>query len=228
MNTKLEQTLFTFYFDYLSPYSYLAYQQLKRQKTWNLVQQIKPVPVVLGKIMNHWGQKGPAEIPPKRLYLFRHCLRLAQEAGISLISPPLHPFNSLYALRLSTASANHFDVQQQWSVIDLLWKQCWEQGKSIDQPELIQELLDVQGLPGAALIEASYSTAVKQELIQGTQKAIEVGVFGVPSFVIEKSKELFWGLDAIEHLNASLNQCDPLPADIYQRCADQILKGTPR
>ena len=154
MTSKSEQQLFTFYFDYLSPYSYLAYQQLKRQGRWNLVQQVKPVPVILGKIMNHWGQKGPAEIAPKRLYLFRHCLRLAQNAGISLISPPLHPFNPLYALRLSTSSVHHFDLQQQWQVIDLLWEQCWEKGKSIDQPELIQELLEQRGLPGAALVHA--------------------------------------------------------------------------
>jgi 2-hydroxychromene-2-carboxylate isomerase len=88
-----------FYFDFLSPFSYFAWHKIK---TTHPIENIELKPVVLAKLLNHVGQKGPGEIDSKREYLFRQCLRIAQKNNIPFLPPKTHPFNPLYALRLAT------------------------------------------------------------------------------------------------------------------------------
>ena len=89
-----------FYFDYLSPYAYLASLELlplcKRHEI-----ELRYKPVLFAGLLNHWGQLGPAEIPPKAIHAFKECLRYATLRDIRLRSPRHHPFRSLTALRAS-------------------------------------------------------------------------------------------------------------------------------
>ena len=68
-----------FYFDFISPYAYFAWKNLTalREQNKNIV--IKPKPVVFGAILTKLGQKGPAEIPSKRRYTIRDCMRYAKQ-----------------------------------------------------------------------------------------------------------------------------------------------------
>ncbi|MGB1700435.1 MAG: DsbA family protein, partial [Nannocystaceae bacterium] len=88
-----------FYFDFISPYAYLAFPEVLRLCE-NHQRTMIPTPVVFGAILTHHGHLGPAEIPSKRAYTFKHVLRLAHERGRDLTPPPGHPFNSLLALRM--------------------------------------------------------------------------------------------------------------------------------
>jgi 2-hydroxychromene-2-carboxylate isomerase len=81
------------YFDFVSPYSYICLHRLK-----NLDVVYKPV--LFAGLLNHWGQKGPAEIPAKRQWTYRWCTWWAKELGISFRFPASHPFNPLQHLRL--------------------------------------------------------------------------------------------------------------------------------
>jgi 2-hydroxychromene-2-carboxylate isomerase len=90
-----------FYFDFISPYAFLAWTQLpalaKRCRT-----TLEPVPVLFAGLLDAHGQKGPAEIPAKRRYLFKDIARKARRLGFPSISaPPAHPFNPLLSLRIS-------------------------------------------------------------------------------------------------------------------------------
>ena len=69
-----------FYFDYISPFAYFAWRQLPSiAEKYN--RRIEAHPVVFGKLLDHWGQLGPAEIAPKRNWLHQFCLRYAVVNG---------------------------------------------------------------------------------------------------------------------------------------------------
>ena len=85
------------YFDFISPFAYLQLQQFPKLPT-NI--EITPIPAVFGAILKHWGQLGPAEIPPKRRFVYRFFQWNADQLGI--------PFDVI-SLRLF-GGANDFDI----------------------------------------------------------------------------------------------------------------------
>jgi 2-hydroxychromene-2-carboxylate isomerase len=208
--------LIPFYFDFISPFSYFAWIELNRSKEIN---QFELKPTTLASLLNHHGIKGPGEIDPKREYLFRYCLRYAEKNHIPFMPPKTHPFNPLYALRLSTKEASG---ELQMQVVDALWKGAWELRLDMGDPNVIEQHLKQAGLPGAELMEKTFERAVKTALKQNTEDAIKHGAFGVPSFVFEN--ELFWGRDSLEDLRLKMKGSDPLNYPLYQ----EMLKSTPR
>lgn len=179
------------YFDFISPFAYLASERLER-----LPQDValRPVPVLFGGILHHWQTLGPAEIEPMRRFTFRHVAWLAQRHGIHLEMPPEHPFNPLKLLRLCIAGGSEIAIAQR------LFRFVWAEGRSADNPEHWQSLIDELGMHDAdGLIGAP---AVKQELRYNTESAMQTGLFGVPSFVVDG--EIFWGFDAMDFLLAYL------------------------
>ena len=94
----------TFYLDFVSPYAHLAFEQLPDVLT-GLSYAVTYKPVLLGAILRHHGQLGPAEVPAKRDWTYRHVQWLGQHHGIRLQLPAAHPFSPLPLLRLSLACA---------------------------------------------------------------------------------------------------------------------------
>src|ERR1700693_6453432 len=91
------------YFDFISPFSYLQIVAFDRfPPEVNLTLR----PVLLAGLLNHWGHKGPAEIPEKRRFTYRFVQWLAERQGGPMKFPPVHPFNPIKALRLAIAAGN--------------------------------------------------------------------------------------------------------------------------
>jgi 2-hydroxychromene-2-carboxylate isomerase len=86
------------YFDFVSPFSYISLHRLPE-----LDADINFKPVLFAGLLQHWGQKGPAEIPAKRRWTYRWCTWWARELGIPFRFPAEHPFNPLQHLRLALA-----------------------------------------------------------------------------------------------------------------------------
>lgn len=209
---------FIFYFDFISPFSYFAWAQLKELKV-KMELEIEYRPAALGPLLNHWGIKGPGEVQPKREFLLKQCLRHAHKIQLPFTTPKTHPFNSLYALRLALPSVAG-DLQEK--VIETIWKAGWQKGKDLGNPDELQAELQEAGLPAVELFEKSFSREAKLELKKNIQVATGSGVFGVPSFVTQD--ELFWGHDAIPDLLNFLQGTDQLDR---KRLAE-ILSSTPR
>ena len=205
---------FAFYFDFLSPFSYLAWQELKKSKL-----SFTMHPVALGSLLNHWEIKGPGEITPKREFLLRQCFRIAHERGINFTTPKTHPFNSLYALRLALSSTAGVD---QFKVVDLLWKAGWDDGIDMGEPDELIRVLKEGGLNGTELYEKSFSKEARAELKSNINQALSQGVFGVPSFVADG--ELFWGQDSLKYLELFLDGQDNFNREKYEKA----LANTPR
>jgi 2-hydroxychromene-2-carboxylate isomerase len=182
----------TFHFDVISPYAYLAFEQLPKALE-GISHSVTYKPVLFGAILQHFGQLGPAEIAPKRTWTYQQINWLAKEQGVNLQMPASHPFNPIALLRLALACGEWGACNRY--VTQTLFEHVWQGG---------YEAGDVQRL--AALIEklqpkrASDDTDVKAELKANTDTAIAQGIFGVPTMQVDG--RLFWGLDALPMLRA--------------------------
>lgn len=208
------------YFDFLSPYSYFLYKTFMSKSDQLNHVTVEWKPIVLAKLFQHWETKAPAEIQPKREFLFRQGLRYAKKNNILFMPPSNHPFNPLYALRLACLATSEGNTQIQLKIIDLLWEKIWGQGLSPDQPETLIEWLNQKNLNGNELVEKTYNLAVKNELKLNTQQACQEGSFGAPTIIAVNPlghKELFWGNDSFEDMMHFLNNNDYLDRNIYDK-----------
>ena len=179
-----------FWFDPISPFAYLAFERLP-QALEGCSYAVSYRPVLFAGLLAHWGQKGPAEVEPKRAWTFRHVAWLAQQHGIALNTPTVHPFNPLPLLRLAIACGPNRRV------VEAVMRHVWVGGGVASDATRIAAL--TQSLAPA---RDPASAAVKNELRAATDEAIARGLFGVPSF--ELDGRLFWGLDALPMLRAAL------------------------
>ena len=171
------------YFDIISPFAYLQFERLDELPA-DL--EINFRPVLLAGLLNHWGQRGPAEIEPKRLFTYRHVMWLAERRGVAMRLPAAHPFNPLPLLRLAVI------VGDDRARLGRLFGFVWREGHIPEHTEELLALADEIGVPDAAT--ELISPPVKEALKDNGARAISAGVFGVPTFVIDGL--VFWGDDA--------------------------------
>ena len=179
----------TWYFDFVSPYSYIAFKRL-HELPRDAAVELKPV--LFAGLLNHFGQKGPAEVPVKRKWTYRWCTWWAQELGIPFRFPASHPFNPLHHLRLALAAGP--TRENVGRIFDALWTTGAEATDAAAFADLAKRL----GVSEAQLASAD----VKDALRKKTEAAASRGVFGVPTYEVDG--ELFWGADALGFVQAFL------------------------
>ena len=188
----------TFYLDFISPFAYLAFEQLPVALK-GISYSVTHKPVLFGAILKHHGQLGPAEIAPKRDWTYRHVLWLAHSLGVPLQMPASHPFNPLGLLRLAVACSTEGTPNRY--VCETLLRHVWCGGAEASDVARLQRVTEHLSPKRAAS-----SDEVKAQLKANTDEAIARGVFGVPTFEVDG--KLFWGVDALPMLRACL-QGDP-------------------
>lgn len=192
----------TFYFDFISPYAYLAFEQLP-SALQGLSYSVDYKPLLFAGLLKHHGQLGPAEIRPKRDWTYRQVLWLAQRHGIEMQMPAKHPFNPLALLRLalacgqqaSAAGARPGKVNR--FVCESIFRHVWRGGDDAGDPQRFDALrqdLAPAGDPAGELVKA--------ELKANTEEAVALDLFGVPSLVVDG--KVFWGVDALPMLREYL------------------------
>lgn len=194
------------YFDFISPYAWFGFHELRRLPEDLLVRRR---PLLFAGLLNHWGQKGPAEIAPKRLWTFRACVWWADRHGIDFRPPAVHPFNPLPYLRLALAA----DASE--TAVETIFRALWTTGADPRDPGLMEDLAGRLGLSPAVTDDP----AIKQRLRDHTDTAVTLGVFGVPSLVVDG--EVFWGADSTDFALAFLAQPDLLRSP-SMRAAAQV------
>ena len=185
----------SFWFDPISPFAHLAFERLP-QVLEGLSYSVAYRPVLFAELLAHWGQKGPAEIEPKRAWTFRQVNWLAQHHGINLRTPAQHPFNPLAHLRLLLACAPAGGTPNR-RVCEAVLRHVWHGGADANEPARLAAL--VQAL--APRIDPA-DASIKQALKAATDEAIADGLFGVPTVGVDG--RLFWGLDGLDMLAAYL------------------------
>jgi 2-hydroxychromene-2-carboxylate isomerase len=181
------------YFDVISPFAYL---QLQRLPEIAQHRNVHVVPIVLGAVLQHCGQLGPAEIPSKRDFAYRFIHFQARTAGFPIRFPPTHPFNPLPALRLISALPEAHKLAATQSIFTHIWRD----GQAGDSVEALSGIATEFGISNLA--ECLSYEPNKMALKAQTESAIQAGAFGVPTLSIDG--ELFWGFDATDYALACL------------------------
>ena len=197
----------SFYFDIISPYAYFAFKRLDSLPA-SLKVDLKPV--LFAGLLGHWESKGPAEIPPKRIFTYQFAQWYADHHSIKFRCPPVHPFNPLAGLRLAIAAGCSREA------VDKIFSFVWADGLAFDDDDAWQNL--VAEIGESVEPNAINSVEVKQTLRQNTETAISQGVFGVPSYVIDG--QVFWGVDALPMVLDYLENPAMMESDEMVRAAN--------
>ena len=186
-----------FFYDFASPYSYLAATQVfalaERTAT-----PVRLVPVVLGRLLTA-AAAAPAG-PAKLRYLQTDLLRWARRLRVPLHFPSRFPMNTMTALRLCVQAAQHSEAAHRELCLRL-FRLYWVEDQDLLDPKVLTQALSAVGLP-AELLQGCAQPAVRDALRDHTEDAIRRGVFGVPSFLVDG--ELFWGNDRLDFVEAVL------------------------
>ncbi len=188
-----------FYFDFSSPFACVGYHKV--QKTFGAHAQLRPI--LLGGVFKAIGMHNVPLFSlsdSKKRWVHTDLMRQAERVDFDFKWPHKFPVNSVAALRIA--------LQVQKSSPDLLDEYCrrvfaayWSQGEDISSKELLEGLCTKLGLDGRSLVEGTQEPAVKQSLIDLTQHAVSIGVFGAPTTVVHRPESppaLFWGSDRME------------------------------
>ncbi|HIB94032.1 MAG TPA: 2-hydroxychromene-2-carboxylate isomerase [Candidatus Lambdaproteobacteria bacterium] len=175
----------TWYFDFVSPFAYL--QNLRLEEFSSHI-KIDRKPLLFAGLLKHWDSKGPAELPPKRLFTYRHVQWMADRLDIPLRFPDRHPFNPIPLLRLCIAAGCSKKA------VDSIFKCIWEEGLVFDDPDHWNTFCNAVGLSVFEANELISKPEIKSELITNGENAIKRAVFGVPTLIVDG--QLFWGYDS--------------------------------
>jgi 2-hydroxychromene-2-carboxylate isomerase len=204
----------TWVYDVISPFAYLMLPRLAE-----LPQdvELRTLPVLFAGLLEHFGQRGPAEILSKRRFTYRFALWRARRLGLPMRFPPAHPFNPLGALRLAIAAGSTLIAAR--TLLDAVFRD----GRDVSAPAVLEDLAGQLGVVNwhAQLADP----AVKAQLRRNTEWCAGRGIFGVPTLVC--GAEFFWGHDALDMALDYLK--DPQAfEDEGMRAADRLPVGASR
>ena len=183
---------FDFYFDFVSPYSFLAHKDISKIEKKNSI-KIKYKPILLGGLHNLHGIKAPAFIPAKAKHMVRDCKLIAEKNKIKFKFNSYFPIRTLNLMRgVLVAEEDNYKSYY----IESMFNAIWQDGLNMNDENIIQKILKNLNINPKTFLLRSASSAVKDSLRKKTNEAYEKGIFGAPSFV--SNNKIFWGQDRIE------------------------------
>ncbi len=183
---------FEFYFDFISPYSYLAHQELKKVERKFLV-KIKYKPILLGGLHNLHGIKAPAFIPSKAKFMIRDCKLIAEKHRVNFKFNSYFPIKTVNLMRgVLIAEEDNFKSYY----IDHIFDSIWRDGLNMNDQNIIDKILKNMNVNPKTFFLRSTTQNMKDLLKKKTKEAFDKGVFGAPTFFI--NNKVFWGQDRLE------------------------------
>src|SRR5688572_21265490 len=122
-----------FFFDFVSPYSYLGWTQIHAVAARH-GRVVEAIPVVLTGLLKANGTRSTAEVPRLKAYVIKDTARLMHQYGVPMRPPPVHPFNSLLALRVASLPMS---PDMRLAVIQALFHAAWVTGEGVTEPEVV-------------------------------------------------------------------------------------------
>lgn len=188
-----------FFFDYGSPFSYLADTQLEglaRRTGARIVYR----PILLGGVFKATGNASPVAIEAKRKYMTADLERWTRHYGVPAIGNPHFPINTMRLMRGAIAAerAGVFAAYHR-AIFDAFWRE----GLDLGDAAAVRGVMERAGLDAERLAAASEEHAVKEALRVATEAAVDRGAFGAPTFFI--GDEMFWGNDRLMFVEQALS-----------------------
>ena len=191
---------FDFYFDFVSPYSFLAHKQIRKIEKKEGI-KIKYKPILVGGLHNLHGIKAPAFIPAKAKHMIRDCKLIAAKNGVKFKFNSYFPIRSLNLMR-GVFVADEDNIKSYY--IDNIFNTIWQDGLNMNDPIIVEKVLKNLSVNPKTFILRSSSSLIKDSLRKKTNDAYEKGIFGAPTFVV--NNKIFWGQDRIEFALAESNK----------------------
>ena len=187
-----------FFYDFSSPYSYLASTQVEG------LEKRTGVPVVwrpfaVGFVFKETGNAMTASVPAKGKHMLKDLERWAEFYGVPFHWPSLFPLKSTPALRAALAAEEQGKLRE---LSRAFFHTYWVENQDPTQPEKIKELAGKLGLPGEKILARAEEPEIKDKLRANTSEAVRRGAFGAPTFFV--GEEMFWGNDRIEMVERHL------------------------
>ena len=187
-----------FYYDYGSPTAYLAWTQLpaicaKHNATLNYQ------PILLGGVFKGTNNQSPVMIKAKGEWLLKDVERYARHYGVAYAMNPHFIVNTMPAMRGAMWAKSTGQLEAYNAA---MYPAMWADQKDIAQPEVIQDVLSKAGLDATAMSEAIQQQDIKQALIDATNAAVEAGVFGAPTMIVDG--EMHFGQDRLDWVDRAL------------------------
>jgi 2-hydroxychromene-2-carboxylate isomerase len=195
-----------FYYDLVSPYSYLAYGQIGRICEENGAELVLR-PMLLGAVHKMAEIKAPIETKLKTRYQARNIRRWAEYYGVPLRFPDPFPFRTLKTMRAAMFLRERGELE---AFTDAAFAIYWQEGgapKGLEEADEDAPISSVAGRVGAdpeEVLEGAAIPGAKQALKDATSGAVERGVFGAPAFFV--GEEMFWGNDRLHFIEAALQK----------------------
>ncbi len=184
--------LIDFYFDFISPYSYLAYKKLETFNKNNEI-NINYKPVLLGGLHKLGGIIAPAFNNRKMKNMKNDCELVAKKNNIKFKWNDKFPINTLYLMRGYLVIDNKLKNK----FFDLCFNAYWRDNVDILNENNVKNILENCSISTNNFFEKIQSPKIKSELKELTSKAFENDIFGAPTFVV--NNKIFWGQDRLEY-----------------------------
>ena len=180
-----------FYFDFISPYSYLAHKKIQIiKKEKNIIFNYRPI--LVGGLHNLQGITAPAFIKPKLKHMISDCDLIAKKDKFDFIWNSKFPINSLNIIRGYLFINN----ENKDLYLNIMFDAYWKDNLDISNEEILKSLLEKCKIDPDSFFEEIKDTKIKEKLKNVTQEAHNKDVFGAPTFVI--NNKIFWGQDRLE------------------------------
>ena len=184
--------LVDFYFDFVSPYSFLAHKEIRKIERKTSI-KLRYKPILLGGLHNLHGIKAPAFIPAKAKHMIRDCKLIAERNNTKFKFNSYFPIRSLNLMRgVFVAEEDNFKSYY----IDSIFDAIWQDGLNMNDENIIIKVLKNLNVNPKTFALRSTSSSIKDSLKKRTSEAYEKGIFGAPTFV--SNNKIFWGQDRIE------------------------------
>ena len=183
---------FDFYFDFVSPYSFLAHKEIRKIED-RIKIKITYKPMLLGGLHNLHGIKAPAFIPAKAKHMVRDCKLIAERNSVKFKFNTYFPIKSLNLMR-GVLVAEEDNIKNYY--IDSIFNTIWQDGLNMNDDNIIQKVLKNININPKTFSLRSTSSLINDTLRKKTSEAYEKGIFGAPTFV--SNNKIFWGQDRIE------------------------------
>jgi 2-hydroxychromene-2-carboxylate isomerase len=192
-----------FLFDFGSPNAFLCHRVIPAIEARTGV-RFEYVPVLLGGIFKATGNQSPAtafaHIRNKPEYERLEVERFVRKHGIKGFGySPFFPVNTLSIMRGAIAARN-LGVFERY--VDEMYRHMWVDHKKLDDLSVLAAALTESGFDAARLMAESSSPAVKAELIANTERAVERGAFGSPTFFVDD--EMWFGKDRLDEVEQAI------------------------
>jgi len=188
---------FEFYYDFASPYTFLAHKNIRKIEKKNSI-KIKYMPILLGGLLKKIGIRSNADIPVKKKYMIEDCKLCAAKNNLEFKFNNYFPIITLNLMRcVLVAEEKGFSQNFINKVFDTIWKD----GLNLNDQTIFEKLLKNLDINPRIFLKDASTEKIKNELIKRTDQAHKKGIFGVPSYIV--NNKVFWGQD---RLNFAVNE----------------------